>query len=562
MRLFVLTEISEYEDIFSLLSAFQDKKKHHEVILDILSFASNISNADGYFIYKVTPSKYINLEYLHIKSLRLEFKGSSCDRLFPPAYIPDAKNKKLKRPIEICALVNDIINTPNVYNEPDIDTTNLKRLDLDYDYNCVSLLTIPLSDSNGRLISIIQFLNSQTSSGKITNFSEAIQKKIFSICQLIAIILERQQQNEIYHQFIESFISVLSKIIYSKSPHTASHNRKVPIIAQMLALAVTTNNDEPYKNFEMSDSDWNILNISSLLHDCGKTIVPDYILNKATKLETCTNRIHEIRNRFEILRRDAHIEYLQKRLNNISDKETLQAEFVEKVKKLHDDFEFIGKCNQATSKLTDKDLAKIDEIASQTYTRYFSRTVGLSKDELQNVSIDKANKSETENLLQDRLEQLNAPFHNGEIFNLKTMKGTINDIERSKIKEHASNTLDILSEIPFPQDYSDILDIIKTHKNIMKETKDSKTNDRSKTTIIGKIIAFASVFEQLSSSETPYNNIKKLSEVLKIMQAQKNSGILDADLYNIFIKNEIYIDYAKEYLDPSQIDEINIEEIL
>jgi HD-GYP domain-containing protein (c-di-GMP phosphodiesterase class II) len=96
----------------------------------------------------------------------------------------------------------------------------------------------------------------------------------------------------------------------------------------------------------------------------------------------------------------------------------------------------------------------------------------------------------------------------------------------------------------------------------MKETKDSKTNDRSKTTIIGKIIAFASVFEQLSSSETPYNNIKKLSEVLKIMQAQKNSGILDADLYNIFIKNEIYIDYAKEYLDPSQIDEINIEEIL
>ena len=94
------------------------------------------------------------------------------------------------------------------------------------------------------------------------------------------------------------------------------------------------------------------------------------------------------------------------------------------------------------------------------------------------------------------------------------------------------------------------------------KTKDSKTNDCSKTTIIGKIIAFASVFEQLSSSETPYNNIKKLSEVLKIMQAQKNSGILDADLYNIFIKNEIYIDYAKEYLDPSQIDEINIEEIL
>ena len=449
MGLFVLTDISEYEDIFSLLSSMQNTKKHQENILEILNLASNISNSDGYFIYKVTPSKYINLEYMHIKSLKLEVKGSACDRLFSPAYIPDAKNKKLKRPIEICALANDIINTPNVYNEPDIDTTNLKKFDLDNDYNTVSLLTIPLSDSNGRLISILQFLNPQTTTGKITNFSEYTQKKIFSVCQLISLLLERQQQLEIYHQFIESFISVLSKILYSKSPHTSSHNLKVPIIAQMLAIATTTTHEGPFKDFEMSDTDWNVLNVASLLHDCGKTIVPDYILNKAAKLETCNNRIHEIRNRFEILRRDAHIEYLQKRLNNVADKGTLQAEFVEKVKNLHDDFEFIGKCNLSTNELTNDDLNKIDEIASKTYTRYFSRAVGLSKNELQNISIEKANNPEVENLIQDREEQINAPYHNGEKFNLKVIKGTINNIEKSKIKEYAANTLSILSEIPF-----------------------------------------------------------------------------------------------------------------
>ena len=102
----------------------------------------------------------------------------------------------------------------------------------------------------------------------------------------------------------------------------------------------------------------------------------------------------------------------------------------------------------------------------------------------------------------------------------------------------------------------------KPISNIMKEVKSNKNQDLSKTTTLGKIIAFASVFEQLSSSETPYNKTKKLSEILKIMQSQKNYGIIDADLYNIFIKNEIYLDYAKEYLDPSQIDEINIEEII
>lgn len=61
----------------------------------------------------------------------------------------------------------------------------------------------------------------------------------------------------------------------------------------------------------MSPEDWYALHIASWLHDCGKVTTPEYIVDKATKLETIYNRIHEIRDRFEILRRDAHIEYLK-----------------------------------------------------------------------------------------------------------------------------------------------------------------------------------------------------------------------------------------------------------
>ena len=96
----------------------------------------------------------------------------------------------------------------------------------------------------------------------------------------------------------------------------------------------------------------------------------------------------------------------------------------------------------------------------------------------------------------------------------------------------------------------------------MKTPKTSKPLDYSKNTTLGRIIAFASVFEELSSPETPYTKTKKLSEVLKILQSKKNRGKLDADIYNIFIKNKIYLEYAKEFLDASQIDEINTEDIL
>ncbi len=561
-KVVILSDIFNNNELLSVLSNIQTGKNIDDLIVEIIEYCSKQSNSDGFLLYKATTQDILDLDYIHINSLRIKVKGISCNRFFPSINLTEAKNKKSKTPIEICALNKDIINTSNLYGEQAIDSSEFKIFDSDNNYNSVSLLSFPIFDSNQNLIGIVCFINAQDSAKKIISFTKYLQDSLISICQLIALLIERQQQAETYRQFIEGFISVLSKILYSKSPHTASHNQKVPVIAQMLALAMTSTNDGPYKNFEMSDTDWNTLSISSLLHDCGKTIVPDYILNKATKLETCTNRIHEIRNRFEILRRDAHIEYLQKRLNNVADKKTLQAEFVAKVKKLHDDFEFIGKCNQALHPLTDKDVSKIDEISSQTFTRYFSRTVGLSKKDLKNISFETAQNPETENLLQDRPEQLADIYNSGELSNIKTLKGTLNPAESTKIKEHAGNTADILSEIPFPKEYSDIIDIVKTHKNIMKTQKTSKPLDYSKNTTLGRIIAFASVFEELSSPETPYTKTKKLSEVLKILQSKKNRGNLDADIYNIFIKNKIYLEYAKEFLDASQIDEINTEDIL
>src|SRR3546814_3442748 len=41
------------------------------------------------------------------------------------------------------------------------------------------------------------------------------------------------------------------------------------------------------------------------------TLFRSYVVDKATKLETIYDRIHEIRMRFEVLKRDAHIACLQ-----------------------------------------------------------------------------------------------------------------------------------------------------------------------------------------------------------------------------------------------------------
>jgi hypothetical protein len=119
----------------------------------------------------------------------------------------------------------------------------------------------------------------------------------------------------------------------------------------------------------------------------------------------------------------------------------------------------------------------------------------------------------------------------------------------------------ILSEFIFPQEYSEINEIIIAYKEILKNNKPTKENN-SKVSIIAKILSLADYFVSLISTKAPLEKNKKLSEVLKIMQQIKNEEKIDPVLYDIFIKNDIYMDFAKEYLNNEQIDEINIEEII
>ncbi|MFE2008937.1 hypothetical protein ACFW6U_26945, partial [Pseudomonas guariconensis] len=80
-----------------------------------------------------------------------------------------------------------------------------------------------------------------------------------------------------------------------------------------LARAAAESDDGPFRDYNPSDEDWEALHIAAWLHDCGKVTTPEYVVDKATKLETLYDRIHEVRMRFEVLKRDAWITYWRAR---------------------------------------------------------------------------------------------------------------------------------------------------------------------------------------------------------------------------------------------------------
>lgn len=532
-------------------------------ISKIIDLAGHSCSAEAGFFYTLVDDKFLNLEYSYNEKLNVKKFGSDNNLYQSSIFIPESRSKSLRSAIENCVINNEIINLPEIYSNTKLDNTFFANYDALNDYTSISLLTIPLVNRKGYVVGAVQYVNCKDIKGKNISFTKDMQREISSLCNLATLILENRKLNEDYGQLLESFIEVLARAIDAKSPYTGAHCQRVPVIARMLATAAVQEENGPLKNFEMSNDDWYALNIASWLHDCGKVTTPEYIVDKATKLETINNRIHEIRNRFEILRRDAHIEYLKKRLANIAPQETLQAEFVNKIRELDAEFDLVAKCNIGDTPLTDDEIKALETIAQKQFVRYFSRTKGISWAERDHMDdLESASHPGYENLLQNRKDQIWGQYNRGELYNLKVRRGTINKEEREKINEHIIVTIDMLKALPFPKELSNVVEYAGAHHERIdgKGYPNGLTGDQM--SIPAKIMAIADIFEALTANDRPYKEPKKISQVLSIMKNMKDTGHIDPDLYEVFIRSGVYKEYAEQYVAKEQIDEVNPEDYL
>ncbi len=557
------TNAHDLTSILQLNDLALTESNHAEVVKKIMDTAAELCRADGCLFYNVNDEKFLSLTYLTNKSLKITRRGSDNLVYAPTIFLPEQKNRPQKSIAETCFFTRSVINSDNIYANKDFDNHFFSDFDDSNNYATISVLSFPIFTRRGYIVGIAQFINPRDENGRTMTFSADIQKNTVSACNLIGLLLENKQLNEAYGQLLESFIEVLARAIDAKSPYTGAHCQRVPVIARLLATAAVQEDSGPLRDFEMNSNDWYTLHIASWLHDCGKVTTPEYIVDKATKLETIYNRIHEIRNRFEILRRDAHICYLKKRLANIDSAENLQAEFVSKVQQLEKDYDFIAQCNIGDKKMTERDNAELERISRIPFTRYFSRMKGLSwaeRDHITNPEIYDNPAEET--LLQNREDHLFDQYNRGELYNLEVPQGTINKEEREKINEHIVVTIDMLKALPFPKELSKVVEYAGAHHERIdrKGYPNGLTGDQM--SVPSKIMAIADIFEALTANDRPYKEPKKLSQVLSIMREMKNNGHIDPDLYRVFISGKVYLAYAEQYISPDQIDEINPDDYL
>ncbi|MBP9662664.1 MAG: HD domain-containing protein, partial [Aeromonas sp.] len=399
-----------------------------------------------------------------------------------------------------------------------------------------------------------------------------------------ASAIENQRLLEEQKQLLESFIELMAGAIDAKSPYTGGHCQRVPELTRMLTEAACAQQQGPFADFRLNEEEWEAIHIASWLHDCGKVTTPEFVVDKATKLETIYDRIHEIRTRFEVLKRDAYIEVLAARLP-ASEREAARAEVAPRWSTLDQEFAFVAECNLGGEWMAPEKLTRLDAIANRTWLRTLDDRLGISREELklhQNEPaphlpcIEPLLADKTVHLIprpvHDSLDERNpwgfkvrVPtylYNRGERYNLAIGRGTLTEEERYKINEHIIQTIRMLERLPFPRHLRNVPEIAGGHH----ERMDGKGYPRQllgqQMSIPARIMAIADIFEALTASDRPYKSGKTVAQSLAIMQNMVREQHIDPALFALFVSSGIWRDYAERFLAPEQLDQVDEEALL
>ncbi|MBF0124968.1 MAG: GAF domain-containing protein [Magnetococcales bacterium] len=548
---------------------------------NILLGGKALTHADAGTLYLIKEDS-LKFTIVRTDSLGIAMGGAGKQPVFLPS-VPLTKPDGTPNHQNVAthaALTGQTIVVDDAYDSNEFDFSGVRQFDRGTGYRSRSFLTVPLKPRQGKVIGVLQLINAiDPDTGKAVPFAADLVTFVEALSAQAAITLDNQLLLKAQKDLFDSFVRLIASAIDAKSPYTGGHCERVPTLARLLAQSVCAVDHGPFADFTMTEDEHREMHIASWLHDCGKVTTPEYVVDKATKLESIYNRIHEIRMRFEVLHRDAEIACLKGILADWHDREHLQQELEVQQALLQEEFAFIARCNIGGEAMQPADKERIRQIAQRTWQRHFDDRLGLSHAELKRRRNAQSSPFGIELLLSDRTDhivarerdahsrdtamgiRMPAPKHlynMGEVYNLCIDRGTLTHEERYTINEHVVQTLAMLEQLPFPDGMTRVPEFAGAHHETMTGTGYPRQLTREQMSIPARIMAIADVFEALTATDRPYKEPKTLSQAIRIMSFMKKDGHIDPDLFDIFLTTGVYQQYAKTFLDPAQIDKVDI----
>ena len=532
----LIRRLTELNQIGIALSREKDLDRLLEVILVA---AKQITNADGGTLYRKHGERELRFEIMRTDSLGIAMGGTTGKAVpFAPVRLYEEDGVPNNSMVVAYAVLHDqTVNIADAYTEQGFDFSGTKAFDSKTGYRSRSFLTVPMKNHEDEIIGVLQLINAtDRATGEIVAFSPADQNLAESLASQAAVALTNRLLINQLEELFESFIRLINAAIDDKSPYTGGHCQRVPALTMMLAEAATRAGSGPLAGFAMSDKDRYELKIAGLLHDCGKVTTPVHVVDKATKLQTIYDRIGLLDTRFEVLRRDAQVRMLQAKVEALESGnrgawQELEARYNAQIKQLDADREFLRLCNIGSERMAPEDQQRVFSIG----TGYRWRDTDGNED---------------------------VPFlTHDEITNLTIRSGTLTDDERKVINHHIEVTIMMLESLPWPKHLKNVPEYAGGHHERMDGKGYPRGLTREQMSVQARVMGIADIFEALTAKDRPYKKGKTLTEALTILGRFKLNGHIDPDLFDVFIRERLYLRYAEQFLDPEQIDDVDLSRI-
>jgi HD-GYP domain-containing protein (c-di-GMP phosphodiesterase class II) len=533
----LLPRLEELNEIGIALSKERDLARLLETILVA---AKKITNAEGGTLYRrhADDENLLHFEIIRNEVLGIAMGGTTGREIpFDPIRLTfDDGTENTSMVVAYAVLHDRTINIADAYSEEGFDFSGTKRFDSRTGYRSKSFLTVPLKNHENEIIGVLQLINAKDrSTGEIIPFGPADQRLAESLASQAAVaITNRLLILQLEHLF-ESFINLINEAIDDKSPYTGGHCKRVPQLTMLLAEAAHKADTGPLAAWQMTEKDRYELKIAGLLHDCGKVTTPVHVVDKATKLQTIFDRIELVETRFEVVRRDAEIAMLRARLaardgGPAVDEAAVEKTYMARLAEIEEDREFVRRANIGSEAMGTEDQERVKAI---------SRRYPWNDPTGANVEF----------------------FTADEVENLAIRAGTLTAQERRIINHHIDVTIKMLEALPWPRHLRNVPEYAGGHHERMDGKGYPRGLTKEDMSVQARIMGIADIFEALTAKDRPYKKGKTLTESLHILGKFRLNGHVDPDLFDVFVRDRVYLKYAEQFLDPEQIDEVDVASI-
>jgi len=321
-----------------------------------------------------------------------------------------------------------------------------------------------------------------------------------------------------------SFIQSISFAINKKSQYGYRHIKNVEKLMGLIIDEI--NRDHTlYKDIYYSEDEKKVLQIAALIHDIGKIVTPDYVLDKDTRLKTLTDRINEIKERFAHAINAIRVEELKLENSVLKgevdiDIKTMKKAYQKEIDSLKDDLKFIENINNPTVTLSDKDVERVKLLGRKYFESEGRKIYLLNKTEVENLSVK---------------------------------YGNLTNYERDLINQHAKVGYEMMSKLNFPKEYAKIPQIAGLHHEKLNGKGYPFGLKAEQISLEVRLLTICDIFEALSSSDRPYKKSKSLDEIYKILDLMAEDGDIDSQLVSFIKHTGVFEKYLEKQNSTTEV---------